>query len=590
MNFLLVWDANLTKPFVVEDITVSHPDHGLALRPRSMARIKEYDHATLVWLGDLVLPEGYLSEDQYLQFISRRFNPGEILKAGGHFYCFFHDKKRDILYILTGFSGILPVYYAQASGRTYVASNVESISHAAGIVPTISRRFVLEKLIFNYPLFHHTILEEIGLLPAHHFIQLSDRMDVRRYFDVESLIHPDPMSSKRSLSMLSRFFQQRLERYWPDEKWALSFTGGFDGRALLASALNRELDFTAYAFGASQSPDLTLPRDQARTLDIPFLPIYLEDPEYLDHSRQLGFHFVEQSGGMADMARAHYVYAARLLASKHRYLLTGNFGSELFRAMHLTGEMIALPVFQLFSGKDPELVLQEAMNAPEYQCLNQEVFREDLRDLIQDLFHYKFLDGTKESTNQRFYSFVLEEVFRKYFGPEITMQYQYLINRTPFLDFQFVKNLFSSQLAGVYGDFYTHNPVKRKKGQLWYATLIKDMHKPLYRMKTGKGYAPRDVLTLNGNLFLAWNVLRKKLGRKGQADDSFLVRHAFDRNVRELGTVAFDEGLFNPFYLNGLMEYPSGKGHNALLKTVSLNWYVHKIRKEWKAVSTDSSY
>ena len=98
------------------------------------------------------------------------------------------------------------------------------------------------------------------------------------------------------------------------------------------------------------------------------------------------------------------------------------------------------------------------------------------------------------SPSQRFYRFVFEELFRKYFGPEVTVQSHFLRNRTPFLTLRFMKALHRTTWAGVHARLFESDKARRMKGQVFYAAYLKHAHPRLYRMRTNKGYAPPDVL------------------------------------------------------------------------------------------------
>lgn len=583
MDFLLLWDFHSAHPLTIKEDLDTGLSRALIIKDRFRARVVDNSYATIVWLGDFVLPEGYVDEKQYFSDLGKSFDPLKVLSAGGHFYCLYYKKAQRVLYLLTGFAGILPVYYTSLSGKMFVSSHMDHLIASSGIKPQVSHRFVLEKMVFNYPLFQHTVVKDIWMLPTHHLLQLSGSFRVERYFNPGSLIKSDPTPVRKALPGLSHFFQTRLNRYWPNEPFALSFTGGFDGRTLVSCALREHRDFLTYAFGSSDSQDVDLPARQASRLKIPFSPIYLDQPEYLQQSLDDGLELVARSAGSADMARAHYVHAVKWLARDRRYLLTGNFGSELFRAMHLTGEMTAYPTYLIFAGKDPGWVLGKIKASEDYQLLNQPAFREAVEGLMEDVNGLHLAGDSNMTMNQRFYMFVLEEVFRKYFGPEIAMQNHYLTNRTPMLDFQFVKELFSTRLAGIYTDYYQHNPVKRKKGQMWYARVIRDTSRPLYRMTTGKGYAPRYLLHPSGNIPLVWNMLRKKIFANGHSDDLFCVKKAFMSNLEEIQKVPVDANFFDPAYLAALSQELPDHGHKPLLKAFSLNWYIRKINTDAKS-------
>jgi hypothetical protein len=589
MDFLLIWDYKSNQALQLTESQKLESTRQLILQDDSRARIVDNLESTLVWLGDLVLPEGYASEARFFHDLGKDFDPKKVLTAGGHFYCLFYQKQKQELHVLTGFAGILPVYYTLTSREVFISSTPERILQASGLKPQISSRFLVEKILFNYPLFQHTLFRDIWLLPCHHMMQLTNTLHVKRYFNPESLLNKEPESIGASLSELSRVFRTRLHRYWPGTNFAMSFTGGFDGRTLLSCALNDNREFITYSFGASDSRDLTLPGQQAGKLNVTFSPFYLDDQEYIGNSLLYGQEFVERSAGMADMARAHYVYGVKKLAQNTSYLVTGNFGSELFRAMHLTGEMIAYPTYLIFALNKPGKVIEEIKKSDAYKALNPLIFEEVEEGLMHDLNTFYEGKWGHLSLNKRFYMFVLEEVFRKYFGPEITMQSKYLINRTPFLDFQFVEELFSSQLAGIYNDFYQHNPVKRKRGQLLYARIIKDTHRQLYRMKTGKGYAPRDVLHPLGNLKLAGNLIKKKLISPTDANDPFCVKKAFVHNLENLRNIPVNQNHFDLNYLNNLVNQKPDSYYKILLKTWSINWYISKVTEKWNIININSS-
>ena len=111
--------------------------------------------------------------------------------------------------------------------------------------------------------------------------------------------------------------------------------------------------------------------------------------------------------------------------------------------------------------------------------------------------------------NQRFYVFVFEELFRKYFGAEMVNQFRYLKNRTPFLDIDFLKAILKTEFAGIHSDFFEKNPLKRYKGQVLYAHIIKKAYPDFGKMMTDKGYKPDDLINFFGKVNIAKGYLKK---------------------------------------------------------------------------------
>ena len=154
-------------------------------------------------------------------------------------------------------------------------------------------------------------------------------------------------------------------------------------------------------------------------------------------------------------------------------MVTGNFGSEIFRAAHIAGAVISNNLYHLFNAETIDEALRNIEASEEFQWINKRSFEQEWQELKSDIAKLPVFtrDYSGLSQNQKFYLFVFEEVFRKYFGAEMVNQFQYLNNRTPFLDTQFLKGIFTTGLAGLYADYFENNPVKRFKGQVLYAIL-----------------------------------------------------------------------------------------------------------------------
>jgi hypothetical protein len=260
--------------------------------------------------------------------------------------------------------------------------------------------------------------------------------------------------------------------------------------------------------------------------------IYINESSLLD-----GREFVQNSSGSATFARAHYLYAAKKLAGEFEYIVTGNFGSEIFRAAHVSGVVISKCLYDLFKAKNAGEGIKAIENSSEFNCINRGNFYDTWKELKSDLFNLPCYNSEYSglTQNQKFYVFVFEEMFRKYFGAEMVNQFRYLKNRTPFLDFDFLKELFKTELAGIHSEFFEHNPLKRYKGQVLFGKIITD-----------KGYKPDDLLNFWGKLNITIGYLRKIVGRKSLYDsDPYAVNKAWENNRDFWLGLPCSEELFN---------------------------------------------
>ncbi len=184
--------------------------------------------------------------------------------------------------------------------------------------------------------------------------------------------------------------------------------------------------------------------------------------------------------------------------------------------MHQPGVMMSEALIRVFSSPDASWkdFLREAAGAGAAAF-----FQNELDALIADLERYleEYNDG---DPNRRFYRFVLEEIFRKYFGPELVMQSGYLRNRTPYLSLPFFQSLNETVWAGVHARLFEKQKNKRMKGQLFYAAFLRRTDPQLYRLPTNKGYSPADVLETWRLPLLLARVARQKFFRKETGDSN----------------------------------------------------------------------
>ncbi len=528
----------------------------------------------IIWIGDYVLPDDRSIET----FLSDQLNNADqknILKTGGYFYFIRYINETKELQVGTGFLNILPIFYFEDEENTWVASKPKLITENIEKEFSPNRKFILEKLLFNYPFENDTIFQNIKMLSGNHFLMI-DHAGVKeiRHTDILDWVVPDPLPVRQATGYMVDLLNETFDTYFPDEEFYLSFTGGFDGRTILSRALYNHLEPATYAFGTQNSSDIVIPSAQAKELGIRFFPFYLDDEKYLKKSKEYGFELVEITGGMSNFARAHYVYAAKQISGSHKYIVTGNFGSELFRAFHNTGVMVTPFLFNLFDSENVEQFL-ETYTYPELDYLNRANFNEELLSLKEQIISSDIFTKKGFSKNQLFYKYVFEEIFRKYFGAELIMQNRYLYNRTPYLDYTLVKEILKTKLAGVYSDFYENNPAKRLKGQMLYALCIQSNSKELFNMKTGKGYPPKNIITPTGKLYLLLNLINKKLRKKKSPYDEFGVLKAFELNKDGYLKQEFEKEYFNE---NRIKEEIPGKKNdlNNLINTISLNWYIQQ--------------
>ena len=433
----------------------------------------------------------------------------------GHYYWFLVSEHH--FSCGSSFGAIYPVYYYREGQEGWVSSSSLFLSEQLHLTAD-DRRNLLERLVFNYPLFDSTWWSAIKLLPAQaRWEWRGMEWSIKKGLDVSQYLGQPEYSDKSHLDRLVQQFMDGCQSFFPGEKFGISFTGGFDGRTLVGVARHQNQSFFAYSFGESRSTDILFPQAQSEALGIDYQPIVLDDEYLVQHAVGSARQFMELSEYNGNIGRPHYLYSAVALSERTDYMVTGNFGSELFRALHLPGMMMTSQLLDVFSS--PDSAWQERLKA-KVRAWSGEVYLRECDELIEDLYEYLQNSGLKG--NQRFYRFVYEELFRKYFGPEMLVQSAFLNNRTPFLNYSFIRELNQTIWSGVHRPLFEDKRYKRMVGQYFYAKVLQAADAQLYRLPTTKGYAPADVNETWRKPLLLARFLQHRFSKNDQCDGNLM--------------------------------------------------------------------
>lgn len=524
-------------------------------KPPDVIHYNCINHELMLW-GDPI------GGEEFVRNIDGAIFPDQILsKVCGHYYFLLLNKNESEIIAGNSIFSILPVYYYEGKGEVVLSNNSINLGKHLGL-DVISHRFILEAILFNYPLFNHSIIENIRLLASNSYMKIrSGARSLVKHTLIENYFSSNPVPWRKSADALGDAFIEAVKKYLPAEKYVNALTGGFDSRTLVAAGLASGGDLLCYSFGALGSKDVEIPDRLAAIAGLPYKKILLDDEYVRTESLKNGLEFIKNASGTASFARAHYLYAAKAMAKHSRYMITGNFGSELFRAANVRGVVFSPNLIALFSNRNIDEALKIIRSSREFSSVRMENFAVEWDELKQDLMTLSCYssDYRQLTLNQRFYVFVFEEVFRKYFGAEMANQFRYLRNRTPYIDAGFLKSIMGTGFAGVYSDFFESNPFKRYKGQVLYAHIIMKSRPELGRIISDKGYCPNDLLTLTGKLNVLGGYLKKKRNKGKAHTDPDSVTRAFRQNIGFYRQVPVDPGLFNPEFLTDTaFKYPDG--------------------------------
>lgn len=474
----------------------------------------------------------------------------------GSFILIIIDKRSENTILITDRMNVLPLHFYHTNGYYIISSSIRHIFNTGLVSKELDPQSITEQLIFDYVLENKTYFREVKqTMPGaiHYF----DKKEVRieKYWNIEDLYSEKLLPEKESLDRLTSLQFENVNLYASDAKKVLvSFTGGFDGRTNVALLDRPKEDLVCYSFGRPGSKSIIIPEYISEKLGYQYTPIILDknfEEKYNDLSKEI----TEFSNGTAPLIRANYVHAFKSLREQSTILISGVFGSEILRPIHNLGIMMNNHSERLFlSGMPVEDSLGMSVDeVKSKKYIDNEIVDQGYEEIVN--YFNRFNDRYSAYNNvTKLFFFLLEEGIRKYFMQEIQHERGYITNRFPYFDDDLLELIYKTPFAGIYNGFLGKSKVKRRRGQLLYAHMIKRYNPDFGKYDLERGYKPDDLLRPSpfNYLYILRGVLKqKKYMKKVGGDDTFNSGvwsiPAIDEIIRNENFVLIRDGFSDAF-------------------------------------------
>jgi len=421
--------------------------------------------------------------------------------------------KDDQFLICSSLFGFLPVYYSY--DYNVISNSLELIKEVEDLPTKISKQFILESYLFNFSFSNKTYLNGINRLEAFSGIRYSNgKVKRESYENIVNWFDASAIHGRNQLEKLAEIFLNQTKQYFSSEKNSVTFTSGFDGRTIVSAGLSYHKLLETFSWGIPDNDDVKIPRNNAKELGLVYRSYNLQESNYIESYLDLSQRMSKTTGGFNGFLYPHFLYGVLKEKKYSNTLLAGYCGSELFRALHIQGAITSKDLVRVFNEPDDITLKNLLWNSEKLSFIVKSEFISEFENLFEEILAFRNTESNFHTKNQFFYSYIFSEVFRKVFGAWASAQMEEINVRVPFLDYDFVIALLKTDFAGCNNDFFVHNPLKRLKGQMLYAEIIRQSSSEIYKMKTGKGYRPVDLLTLHGKSKILFPYLKKQFKKQ----------------------------------------------------------------------------
>jgi len=262
-----------------------------------------------------------------------------LLKFNGMFALALWDRKGQSLLLARDRYGIKPVYYSQQGSIFSFGSEQKAITAQPGFRKVLNKPALLEYFTFQNIFTDQTLLQDIKILPAGHYLTLSTRHPEPRtnqYWDYRFREPEKPRKKEEYLEELDRLFKQAVNRQLvSDVELGAYLSGGIDSGSITALAAQQfpYLKTFTCGFDLSSASGIELGFDERAKAEAMSAKFKTEHYEMVlkagDMERclpKLAWHLEEPRVGQS---YPNY-YAAKLASKFVKVVLSGSGGDELF--------------------------------------------------------------------------------------------------------------------------------------------------------------------------------------------------------------------------------------------------------------------
>jgi len=263
-----------------------------------------------------------------------------LLKFNGMFALALWDRKERTLLLARDRYGIKPIYYSDQSGKFAFGSEQKAITAQPGFRRVLNKPALLEYFTFQNIFTDQTLLQDIRILPAGHFLKLraeeGARPTLHRYWDYRFREPENPLRREEYIEELDRLFRQAVNRQLvSDVELGAYLSGGMDSGSITAIAAQSFPNLKTFTcgFDLSSASGIELAFDERAKAEAMSAKFKTEHYEMVlkagDMERSLpavARHLEEPRVGQS---YPNY-YAAKLTSKFVKVVLSGSGGDELF--------------------------------------------------------------------------------------------------------------------------------------------------------------------------------------------------------------------------------------------------------------------
>lgn len=520
--------------------------------------------------------------EEVYKIVSKNKDFYKLIK--GNFVCILFNKVNLSIEIINSPWGVIPVNYWVKNGIVQISSNLTFILKQIE-KPVLNKTSLIQVSLFDTILGSNTLVEGIKQLQYGEIISIVNNKVISSKYYTHSLLLGHPKKRKESLYSIIENLKQNIQILPLEKPFLFGLTGGYDCRLNLGLLPKDKYNkLIAYTYGMPISQEFKIAEEIAKRYGLKYKKILLEDEFEKDYIRNAD-EVLFLGDGFTPFMRVNYYYAHKHLSAYARECITGMYGSEFIKPMHVMADSVSInpeTVSAFFSLKPIDSIAEYFNNTKKsaVRYYNEEIYSNASLEETLEIIKNNYIVGKENlSKEERIFNFYLNEGMRKFFMEILRVDRMFVNHHLPYLDIDFLEVLLNSEYAGVYNNIFNESIIKRRKGQMLYVDVLDRVKPDLNNIPVDRGYKPKHMKNLAGWTYVtAGYFLGKKMRHFLKGNTTFNTKKwrgmVYNSNVETLksSNSIFNDMLYKGFnsgyYLKN--EHVFGK-HYSLKKWLDSN-------------------
>lgn len=257
-------------------------------------------------------------------------------KLNGLFSGLLIDKRRRKAFLFNDRYGVERIYWHESKDGFYFASEAKALLHALPELRAFDEEGVAQFLTFGCTLEQRTLFRGINTLPGASLWSFENGGCRRgRYFSPETWERQSTLCPEAFESQFHETFKRILPRYFESgSRIGISLTAGLDTRMIMACLPQTAEKPVCYTFAGvtGETLDVRLAALVAKACELEHKILRI-GPDFFSNFASHADRTVYVTDGCFGISGAHEIYMNRQARQFSPVRLTGNYGSEILRAV-----------------------------------------------------------------------------------------------------------------------------------------------------------------------------------------------------------------------------------------------------------------